>query len=63
MPETVPGEVLNELRAALERDRWINTHKFPVAVKILDGSLVLEGTIEHVAAKTSSFRAGATYRR
>lgn len=43
--------VLKEVRAALERARRINLHKFPVEMEFSDGVLTLEGETEHIAAK------------
>ncbi|MEX2366655.1 MAG: BON domain-containing protein, partial [Pseudohongiellaceae bacterium] len=44
-------EAIEQLRAALERDQWINLHSYPVEVRSEDGRLVMEGTVENVAAK------------
>ncbi|MBS3803917.1 MAG: BON domain-containing protein [Oleiphilaceae bacterium] len=44
-------EVVESLRAAFERDHWINLHRFPVELRNEDGRLVMAGTVENVAAK------------
>lgn len=42
---------VKEIRAALEKDRRINLHRFPIAVSVENGDLVLEGEVENIAAK------------
>jgi osmotically-inducible protein OsmY len=48
------GQVLTAVRAAFERERRINLHKYPVRMDFSDGVLTLEGEAEHVAAKKLS---------
>jgi len=43
--------VTKEVRAALEHERRINLHKYPVKLDFADGVLTLEGEVEHIAAK------------
>jgi osmotically-inducible protein OsmY len=42
---------VKEIRAALEKDRRINLHRFPIAVSVENGDVVLEGEVENIAAK------------
>lgn len=51
---TNQGQVLRAVRAAFERERRINLHKYPVRMDFSDGVLTLEGEAEHVAAKKLS---------
>jgi osmotically-inducible protein OsmY len=43
--------VLKLVRGALERDRRINLHRFPLRLDLADGAVVLEGEVESIAAK------------
>jgi len=43
--------VLKLVRGALERDRRINLHRFPVHADVVDEAVVLEGEVEDIAAK------------
>jgi osmotically-inducible protein OsmY len=43
--------VLKLVRGALERDRRINLHRFPLRVDLGEGAVVLEGEVEDIAAK------------
>ena len=48
----VREKVLGEVRAALQREPRINLHRFPLALELGDdGTLVLEGETENIAAK------------
>jgi osmotically-inducible protein OsmY len=50
MPES--EEVIRQVRAALERDSRVNLHRHPIAVDCEpDGTIVLEGETESIAAK------------
>ena len=51
MSETNPNVVLKELSAAFERDPWINTHKHRLTIKVEEGALILDGSVENIAAK------------
>lgn len=42
---------IEALRAAYERDPWINLHSYPIDLRNEDGRLIMEGTVESVAAK------------
>jgi len=42
---------VKEIRAALEKDPRINLHRFPIAVSVENGDLVLAGETENIAAK------------
>ncbi|WP_404366920.1 BON domain-containing protein [Marinobacter sp.] len=50
-PAIQVDEVIDRLQAAFERDPWINLHSYPVEFRSEDGRLVMDGTVEHVAAK------------
>ena len=51
MPLSLDQEISKKVRAALERERRINLHRYPVHIAFGDGILTLEGEMEHVAAK------------
>ena len=44
-------QVIKAVRAAFERERRINLHRYPVRMGFADGVLTLEGEMENVAAK------------
>jgi osmotically-inducible protein OsmY len=46
--------VLKEVRAALERERRINLHRYPIRMDYGNGELTLEGEVETLAAKKLS---------
>ena len=48
--------VIKAVRAAFERERRINLHRYPVTIDFSpeDGVLTLEGEVEHIAAKKLS---------
>lgn len=43
--------ILKLVRGALERDRRINLHRFPLRADFVDRAVVLEGEVEDIAAK------------
>lgn len=43
--------VKNAVRAALEHERRINLHRYPVHLDFADGVLTVEGEVENIAAK------------
>ncbi len=51
MPLSLDQEISKKVRAAFERERRINLHRYPVHIDFSDGILTLEGEMEHVAAK------------
>ena len=54
LPPVEPAEIdqlIAELSAALERDQRINLHEYPISLRVEDGILFLEGTVENIAAK------------
>ena len=54
--------VLKELRAALEHERRINLHRYPIKLRMIDDDLVLEGEVENIAAKKLALEfAGAAH--
>lgn len=44
-------ETIDKLRAEFERDPWINLHGYSLELRNEDNRLVMEGTLENVAAK------------
>jgi osmotically-inducible protein OsmY len=47
----VTEEVLKEVRAAFAHEPRINLHRYPVHLALTNGDLIVEGEMEHVAAK------------
>ncbi len=47
----VTEEVLKEVRAAFAHEPRINLHRYPVHLALSNGDLIVEGEMEHVAAK------------
>lgn len=45
------GEILKQLRAALENEPRINLHRHPIHLDFSGGDLILDGEVEDVAAK------------
>lgn len=43
--------ILKDVRAALEREPRVNLHRNPIQIDLSDGSLILEGTVDSLAAK------------
>jgi osmotically-inducible protein OsmY len=56
----VAEEVLKGVRAALEHEPRINLHQYPVRLSLSDCDLILEGEMEHVAAKKIALELAAT---
>jgi osmotically-inducible protein OsmY len=51
-PSPTPSEAtVKAIMADLERDTRINLHAYPIRIGVKDGVLVLEGTVENIAAK------------
>lgn len=42
---------IDELYSAFERDKWINLHAWPLKLKSDENRVVMEGVVEHVAAR------------
>lgn len=57
----MPGkeEVVKRVHHALEYETRINLHRHPVKIGYADGAVVLEGEVEHVAAKKLSLELAA----
>ena len=54
------SEIIKRVRKELEYERAINLHRYPVRMAYVDGALMLEGEVEHIAAKKRAVRlAGA----
>ena len=54
LPPVDPTEIdaiVTELTAAFERDQRINLHRYPIDLRVEEGFLILDGTVEDVAAK------------
>lgn len=47
----VTEEVLKEVRAAFAHEPRINLHRYPVHLALTNGDLIVEGEMEHIAAK------------
>jgi osmotically-inducible protein OsmY len=55
----VEATITKEIRAALEKDRRINLHRYPIAITMQDGDLILAGEVESIAAKKLALLAAA----
>lgn len=51
--------VAKNLHAALEKDTRINLHRYPIAVSLQNGDLILSGVVENIAAKKIAVLAAA----
>jgi osmotically-inducible protein OsmY len=52
--------VLSQVRAALEHERRVNMHRFPLAIELDDdGTLIVEGETENIAAKKTALELAA----
>ena len=51
--------IVRQVRAALEHERRVNLHQYPLAVRIEAGAVVLEGEVETLAAKKLALRLAA----
>ncbi len=47
---------VRRIMAALEHDPDVNLHRYPIRVREEDGTIHLEGEVEHIAAKRRAFR-------
>ena len=45
------GAIVRQVQGALEHERRINLHRFPIRIRVAEGAVVLEGEAENVAAK------------
>lgn len=43
--------IVNAVAAALEREKYVNLHTFPLQLECAEGVLTLEGEVEHIMAK------------
>jgi osmotically-inducible protein OsmY len=43
--------IVRQVQGALERERRINLHRFPIRIRVAEGAVVLEGEVEDIAAK------------
>jgi osmotically-inducible protein OsmY len=51
--------IVKEIHATLEKDTRINLHHYPIQITVQNGDLVLEGVVEHIAAKKLALLAAA----
>jgi len=51
--------LISETAAALEREPYVNLHRFPVHFEYSDGVLTLEGNVEHIMAKKKALEVAA----
>ncbi len=51
MKITTKNPVVEEVKAAFEREPRINIHHYPISIEFNKGNLVLEGEVEHIIAK------------
>jgi osmotically-inducible protein OsmY len=54
-----PEAICAQVRAALEHERRINLHRYPVHLRYEDGILTLDGEVEHIVAKKLALELGA----
>jgi osmotically-inducible protein OsmY len=52
-------EIVRQLRATLERDPRIKSHRYPITIATQNGDLILSGDVESVAAKKLALLAAA----
>lgn len=52
-------QVVNEVAAALERETSVNLHRFPLYLSLADGTLTIEGEVEHIRAKKRALEVAA----
>lgn len=53
------GKTIERIRAALENDRRVNLHRYPIAVAFAGDDLVLTGELEDIAAKKTALKLAA----
>lgn len=51
--------IVNEVAAALEREKQVNLHNFPLQLEFADGVLTIEGEVEHIMAKKRALEVAA----
>lgn len=51
--------IVNEVAAALEREKQVNLHNFPLQLEFDDGVLTMEGEVEHIMAKKRALEVAA----
>ncbi|MDD2272213.1 MAG: BON domain-containing protein [Desulfuromonadaceae bacterium] len=50
---------VNEIAAALEREKSVNLHDFPLYLEFADGVLTISGEVEHIMAKKRALEVAA----
>lgn len=51
--------IVNKVAAALEREPCVNLHRFPLYLSYGDGTLTMEGEVEHITAKKRTLEVAA----
>lgn len=51
--------IVNDVAAALERETSVNLHRFPLQLSFGDGTLTMEGDVEHIMAKKRALEVAA----
>ena len=51
--------IVNEVAAALEWEKQVNLHNFPLQLEFADGVLTIEGEVEHIMAKKRALEVAA----
>jgi len=54
------ADLISEVAAALERDKAINLHSYPLRFEFSDGVLTMEGEVEHIMAKKQALGVAAS---
>ena len=53
------AQIVSEVAAALEREKTVNLHRFPLYLGFTDGILAMEGEVEHIMAKKRALEVAA----
>ena len=51
--------IVKEVAAALEREKTVNLHEFPLQLEFADGVLIMEGEVAHIMAKKRALEVAA----
>ncbi|MBE0504192.1 MAG: BON domain-containing protein [Desulfuromonadales bacterium] len=52
-------QIVNAVAAALEREKQVNLHNFPLQLEFDDGVLTMQGEVEHIMAKKRALEVAA----
>ncbi|HSF29281.1 MAG TPA: BON domain-containing protein [Candidatus Tectomicrobia bacterium] len=55
-----PEAICTQVRAALEHERCINLHRYPIHLRCEDGILTVDGDVEHIVAKKLALELAAS---